>query len=138
MRIYKKLSPVSYKVRPPSNSQIGTTAHVNRKKPYYDRHDKPILPPDEDDLPQPYLRESEIPDDNFEEHSDHDDPAQLSSSSDSGSDASPIDCSPSSPDVVSEQTVQPATSSESFTPPAAPSTSSDDSSTDVCQVERIL
>ena len=134
MRICKKLSPVSYKVRAPSNSRIATTVHVNRMKLYYDPNDRPILPPDEGDSSQPYLQESEIPDDSFEDTSDNDALAQPASST-SGSKATPMDCSSSSPDIVSDQTAIP---SDSAIPLAAPATSSDNGSTDIYQVERIL
>ena len=66
MRIYKKLSPVTYKVKLPSNSRIATTIHINRMKPYYDPADRPISPPEEDDPTEPYLHENELPEDSFE------------------------------------------------------------------------
>ena len=43
MRIYK-LSPVTYKVKLPTNSPIATTIHINRMKPYYDPASRPISP----------------------------------------------------------------------------------------------
>lgn len=49
-----------------------------------------------------------------------------------------MDCFSSSPDIVCDQTVPPAIPSDSAIPLAAPSTSSDDGSTDFYQVERII
>ena len=66
MRIYKKLSPVTYKVKLPTNSRIATTIHINRMKPYYDAASRPISPPEEDDPYEPYLDETELPDDSFD------------------------------------------------------------------------
>ena len=66
MRIYKKLSPVTYKVKLPTNSRIATTIHINRMKPYYDPASRPISPPEEDDPYEPYLDETELPDDSFD------------------------------------------------------------------------
>ena len=66
MRIYQKFSPVTYKVKLPNNSRIATTIHINRMKPYYDSASRPISPPEEDDPSEPYLDESELPDDSFD------------------------------------------------------------------------
>ena len=66
MRIYKKLSPVTYKVKLPTNSRIATTIHINRMKPYYDPASRPISPPEEDDPYEPYLDETGLPDDSFD------------------------------------------------------------------------
>ena len=65
MRIYK-LSPVTYKVKLPTNSPIATTIHINHMKPYYDPASRPISPPVEDDPSEPYLDESGLPDDSFD------------------------------------------------------------------------
>ena len=45
MRIYKKLSPVTYKVKLPTNSCIATTIHINRMKPCYDPSQQADLTP---------------------------------------------------------------------------------------------
>ena len=66
MRIYKKLSPVTYKVKLPTNSPIATTIHINCMKTYYDPASRPISQPEEDDPSEPYLDETELPDDSFD------------------------------------------------------------------------
>lgn len=79
---------------------------------YYDPNDRLLLPPDEDDSSQPYLRESEIPDESFENTSNDDDLAQPASST-PGSEATPMDRSSLSPDIVCDQMVSPAIVKES-------------------------
>ena len=65
MRIYQKFAPVTHKVKLPNNSRIATTIHINRMKPYYDPASRPISPPEEDDPSEPYLDETELPDDSY-------------------------------------------------------------------------
>lgn len=66
MRIYKKLSPVMYKIKLPTNTRVATTIYINRMKPYSDPASRPISPTEEDDPSEPYLDETELQDDSFD------------------------------------------------------------------------
>ena len=59
-----RTSPVNYVIRAADNSRISTTIHVARLKPYVDPTTRPIRQP-VDDVDDPYLKESELPLENF-------------------------------------------------------------------------
>lgn len=128
MRIYKKLSPVTYKVKLPTNSRIATTIHINRMKPYYDPASRPISPPEEDDPYEPYLDETELPDDSFD----------LPTSSSTQDNAQvPMELTDPNSEGSSDDT------SSSASPPESPCSSGglsspEERTDDIYQVERIL
>ena len=126
MRIYKKLSPVTYKVKLPTNSRIATTIHINRMKPYYDPASRPISPPEEDDPYEPYLDETELPDDSFDLPTSTEDNAQV-----------PMELTDPNSEGSSDDT------SSSASPPESPCSSGglsspEERTDDIYQVERIL
>ena len=64
-RIAEKLSPVHFYLRTKDNRRVKFAVHANRIKPYVDPNDRPIQPPDQDDVTEPYLDPSDIPNDSF-------------------------------------------------------------------------
>ena len=150
MRIYKKMSPVTYKVKLPNNSWIATTVHVNRMKPYYDPDERPISPPSEDDPTAPYLHKNELPDDSFEFPEDSALPTVTVPTADSDSAPQPPPVLPGDSDSVPmeidapPEEELPSGSSASRSPsdallPEVPSSPPSENDTDdIYQVERIL
>ena len=65
-RIVEQSSPVHYRLRTETNKNVTFAVHANRMKPYYDPDLRPIDPPLVDDPNEPYLEESDIPEDCFE------------------------------------------------------------------------
>ena len=65
-RIVEQSSPVHYRLRTQTNKNVTFAIHANRMKPYYDPDLRPIDPPLVDDPGEPYLEESDIPEDSFE------------------------------------------------------------------------
>ena len=65
-RIVEQSSPVHYRLRTATNKNVTFAVHANRMKPYYDPDLRPIDPPSVDDPSEPYLEESDIPEDCFE------------------------------------------------------------------------
>ncbi len=61
-----RTSPVNYVIRAADNSRISTTIHVARMKPYFDPDTRPIRPPTVE-IDEPYLQETDLPSDSFEE-----------------------------------------------------------------------
>ena len=143
MRIYKKMSPVTYKVKLPNNSRIATTIHVNRIKPYYDPDERPISPPAKDDPSAPYLHENELPDDSFESPADSALSPPTVPSADCDSAPQPPTVLPGDPDSVPMEID--ATPDEELPSGSSASRSPSDallpevpSSHDIYQVEHIL
>lgn len=65
-RIVQKLSPVHFRLRICNNNRaVTTTVHANRMKPFTDPDVRPILPPSQDNLPEPYLPLEDLPSDSF-------------------------------------------------------------------------
>ena len=73
-RIIEQSSSVHYRLRSKNNKKVTFAVHANRMKPFVDPALRPIEPPIDDDLSEPYLDESAIPADSFEvsESSSHD------------------------------------------------------------------
>lgn len=65
--IVEQPSPVHFRLRTDTNKKVTFTVHVNRMKPSIDPSLRPIDPPLFDDPSEPYLDESDIPDDCFEQ-----------------------------------------------------------------------
>ena len=63
-RLVEQLSPVHFFLRSQDNSRIKFAVHVNRMKPYIDPDERPIDPPDEE-VNEPYLHHSDIPEESF-------------------------------------------------------------------------
>ena len=64
-RIINKFSEVHFRLRTLDNNLVTTTVHANRMKRYHDPNDRPILPPDVDNVDDPYLKNSHLPPDSF-------------------------------------------------------------------------
>ena len=65
-RIVKKCSPVHFRLRTEKNKQVTFAVHANRMEPFVDPSSRPIDPPFGDDLSEPYLEETDIPLDSFQ------------------------------------------------------------------------
>ena len=65
-RIVEQSSPVHFRLRTDTNKKVTFAVHANRMKPFIDQSLQPIDPPLFDDPNEPYLDESDIPDDCFE------------------------------------------------------------------------
>ena len=65
-RIVEQSSPVHFRLRTDTNKKVAFAVHANRMKPFIDPSLRPIEPPLFDDPSEPYLDESDIPDDCFE------------------------------------------------------------------------
>lgn len=65
-RIVEQSSPVHFRLRTDTNKKLTFAVHANRMKPFIDPSLRPIEPPLVDDPNEPYLDESDIPDDCFE------------------------------------------------------------------------
>ena len=65
-RIVEQSSPVHYRLRSKNNKKVIFAVHANGIKPFVDPALRPIEPPSDDDLSEPYLDESGIPADSFE------------------------------------------------------------------------
>ncbi|PFX16680.1 Retrovirus-related Pol polyprotein [Stylophora pistillata] len=65
-RIVEQSSPVHFRLRTDTNKKVTFAVHANRLKPFIDPSLRPIEPPLVDDPSEPYLDESDTPDDNFE------------------------------------------------------------------------
>ena len=65
-RIVEQSSPVHFRLRTDTNKKVTFAVHANRMKPFIDQSLRPIDPPLFDDPNEPYLDESDIPDDCFE------------------------------------------------------------------------
>ena len=65
-RIVKKCSPVHFRLPTEQNKQVTFAVHANRMKPFVDPSSRPIDPPVGDDLSEPYLEETDISLDSFE------------------------------------------------------------------------
>ena len=65
-RIVEQSSPVHFRLRTDTNKKVTFAVHANRMKPFIDPSLRPIEPPLFDDPSEPYLDESDIPDDCFE------------------------------------------------------------------------
>ncbi|PFX16158.1 Retrovirus-related Pol polyprotein [Stylophora pistillata] len=65
-RIVEQSSPVHFHFRTDTNKKVTFAVHANRMKPFIDPSLRPIEPPLVDDPSEPYLDESDIPDDCFE------------------------------------------------------------------------
>ena len=59
-------SPVHFRLGTDTNKKVTFAVHANRMKPFIDPSLRPIEPPLFDDPSEPYLDESDIPDDCFE------------------------------------------------------------------------
>ena len=64
--IVQHSSPVHYRLRSKNNKKVDFAVHANRMKPFVDPALRPIEPPSNDELSEPYLDESDIPVDSFE------------------------------------------------------------------------
>ena len=64
-RLVERMSPVHYRLRTSDNRQVTTMVRVNRMKPYLDPADRPINPPEEDDITEPCLDIIDLPDNIF-------------------------------------------------------------------------
>lgn len=69
-RLVEQLSPVHFFLRSSNNSRVKFAVHVNRMKHYVDPDERPIDPPEEE-VNEPYLDHSDIPDDSFTEDYDN-------------------------------------------------------------------
>ena len=65
-RIVEQSSPVHFRLGTDTNKKVSFAVHANRMKPFIDPSLRPIEPPLFDDPSEPYLDESDIPDDCFE------------------------------------------------------------------------
>ncbi|PFX13456.1 Retrovirus-related Pol polyprotein from transposon 17.6 [Stylophora pistillata] len=65
-RIVEQSSPVHFRLRTDTNKKVTFAVHANRMKPLIDPSLRLIEPPLVDDPREPYLDESDIPDDNFQ------------------------------------------------------------------------
>ncbi|PFX14137.1 Retrovirus-related Pol polyprotein [Stylophora pistillata] len=65
-RIVEQSSPVHFRLLTDTNKKVTFAVHANRMKPFIDPSLRPIEPPLVDDHSEPYLDESDIPDDNSE------------------------------------------------------------------------
>ena len=65
-RIVEQSSPVHSRLRTENNKQVAFSVHANRRKPFFDPASRPIDPPLLDDPSEPYLEESEMPEDCFD------------------------------------------------------------------------
>ena len=59
-RIVEKCSPVHFRLRTEQNKQVTFAIHANRMKSFVDPSSRPIDPPVDDDLNEPYLDETDI------------------------------------------------------------------------------
>ena len=73
-RIVEQSSPVHYQLSAKNNKKVTFAVHANRMKPFVDPALRPIELPIDDDPSEPYLDESDIRGDSFEnsESSSHD------------------------------------------------------------------
>ena len=65
-RIVEQSSPVHFRLRTDTNKKVTFAVHANRMKPFIDPDLRPIDPPLFDDPSEPYLDETDIPNDSFE------------------------------------------------------------------------
>lgn len=64
-RIAEQPSPVHFRLRTETNKNVTFAVHANRIKPFDDPDLRPIDPPLFDDPSEPYLDETDIPNDSF-------------------------------------------------------------------------
>ena len=62
-RIVEQSSPVHFRLGTDTNKKVTFAVHANRMKPFIDPSLRPIEPSLFDDPSEPYLHESDIPDD---------------------------------------------------------------------------
>ena len=64
-RIVEELSPAHFQLATCDNRRITTKVHANRMKLFYDRADRPLVPPVDDAPLDSYLLPVDLPDDSF-------------------------------------------------------------------------
>ena len=65
-RIVEQSSPVHFRLRTDTNKKVTFAVHANRMKAFIDPDLRPIDPPLLDDPSEPYLDETDLPNDSFE------------------------------------------------------------------------
>ena len=66
-RIVEKSSPVHFRLHTDTNKKVTFAVHANRMKPFVDPESRPIDPQLFDNVSEPYLDETDIPSDSFED-----------------------------------------------------------------------
>ena len=68
-RLVEKKTFCHFLLRNIDNKGVKFAVHVNRMKPYVDPNERPIQPPEEE-VDEPYLNESDIPDDSYDQNAE--------------------------------------------------------------------